>query len=103
MINFKLDPKYKPNNNFAPKALNYKAPIYIDSSTFLIDKDNNSASNLIGNNNIIITNKGKELRTLYPINRISENIFRSFLIGNKNLNMNNPNINSNRSSSRNSS
>ena len=95
LINFKLDPKYKPNNNFAPKALNYKAPIYIDSSTFLIDKDNNSASNLIGNNNIIITNKGKELRTLYPINRISENIFRSFLIGNKNLNMNNPNINSN--------
>ena len=98
LINFKLDPKYKPNNNFAPKAINYKAPIYIDSSTFLIDKDNNSASNPIGNNNIIITNKGKELRTLYPINRISENVFRSFLIGNKNIiniNSNNQNINNN--------
>ena len=88
LINFKLDPKYKPNNNFAPKALNYKSPIYIDSSSFLIEKDNNSGSNIIGNNNIIITNKGKELRTLYPINKISENIFRSFLIGNKNINMN---------------
>ena len=91
LINFKLDPKYKPNNNFAPKALNYKSPIYIDSSSFLIEKDNNSSSNIIGNNNIIITNKGKELRTLYPINKISENIFRSFLIGNKNIN-NNQNI-----------
>ena len=92
LINFKLEPKYKPNNNFAPKTLNYKSPIYIDSSTFLIEKDNNSASNIIGNNNIIITNKGKELRTLYPINKISENIFRSFLIGNKNISNNNPNI-----------
>ena len=92
LINFKLEPKYKPNNNFVTKTLNYKAPIYIDSSTFLIEKDNNSASNVIGNNNIIITNKGKELRTLYPINKISENIFRSFLIGNKNISNNNPNI-----------
>ena len=92
LINFKLEPKYKPNNNFVTKTLNYKAPIYIDSSTFLIEKDNNSSSNVIGNNNIIITNKGKELRTLYPINKISENIFRSFLIGNKNISNNNPNI-----------
>ena len=92
LINFKLEPKYKPNNNFVTKTLNYKAPIYIDSSTFLIEKDNNSSSNVIGNNNIIITNKGKELRTLYPINKISENIFRSFLIGNKNISNNNQNI-----------
>ena len=92
LINFILEPKYKPNNNFVTKTLNYKAPIYIDSSTFLIEKDNNSSSNVIGNNNIIITNKGKELRTLYPINKISENIFRSFLIGNKNISNNNPNI-----------
>ena len=92
LINFKLEPKYKPNNNFVTKTLNYKAPIYIDSSTFLIEKDNNSSSNVIGNNNIIITNKGKELRTLYPINKISENIFRSFLIGNKNISNNNLNI-----------
>ena len=91
LINFKLDPKYKPNNNFAPKVLNYKSPIYIDSSSFLIEKDNNSSSNVIGNNNIIITNQGKELRTLYPINKISENVFRSFLIGNKNIN----NVNNN--------
>ena len=103
LINFKLDPKYKPNNNFAPKALNYKSPIYIDSSSFLIEKDNNSSSNVIGNNNIIITNQGKELRTLYPINKISENVFRSFLIGNKNINnvnnnqnmINNSNVNNN--------
>ena len=95
LINFKLDPKYKPNNNFAPKAINYKSPIYIDSSSFLIEKDNNSASNVIGNNNIIITNKGKELRTLYPINKISENVFRSFLIGNKNINNNHNIINNN--------
>ena len=95
LINFKLEPKYKPNNNFVTKTLNYKAPIYIDSSTFLIEKDNNSSSNVIGNNNIIITNKGKELRTLYPINKISENVFRSFLIGNKNINNNQNIINNN--------
>ena len=98
LINFKLEPKYKPNNNFVPKSFNYKAPIYIDSSSFLIDKDNNSASNAIGSNNIILTNKGKEMMTLYPINKVSENIFRSFLIG-KNLalgsNMINNNINDN--------
>ena len=95
LINFKLDPKFKPNNNFIPKSFNYKSPIYIDSSTFIIDKDNNSASNVIGNNNIILTNKGKELMTLYPINKISENIFRSFLIGNKYMNLNNQMINNN--------
>ena len=97
LINFKLDPKFKPNNNFVPKSFNYKYPIYIDSSSFLIEKDNNSTSNSIGNNNIIITNKGKELVTLYPINKVSENIFRSFLIGSKNLNHNqmNNNINTN--------
>ena len=101
LINFKLDPKYKPNNNFAPKALNYKSPIYIDSSSFLIERDNNSASNVIGNNNIIITNKGKELRTLYPINKISENVFRSFLIGNKNINSNQNIINNNNANNNN--
>ena len=102
LINYKLDPKYKPNNNFAIKAFNYKSPIYIDSSTFLIERDNNSTSNVIGNNNIVITNKGKELRTLYPINKISENIFRSFLIGNKNINMNNnQNMNNNVNSANN--
>ena len=95
LINFKLDPKFKPNNNFIPKSFNFKSPIYIDSSTFIIDKDNNSASNVIGNNNIILTNKGKELMTLYPINKISENIFRSFLIGNKYMNLNNQMINNN--------
>ena len=95
LINFKLDPKFKPNNNFIPKSFNYKSPIYIDSSTFIIDKDNNSASNVIGNNNIILTNKGKELMTLYPINKISENIFCSFLIGNKYMNLNNQMINNN--------
>ena len=95
LINYKLDPKYKPNNNFAIKTLNYKAPIYIDSSSFLIEKDNNSTSNVIGNNNIILTNKGKELRTFYPVNKISENIFRSFLIGNKNQNMNSTQVNNN--------
>ncbi len=67
--------------------------IYIDSSSFLIEKENNSTSNSIGNNNIIITNKGKELVTLYPINKVSENIFRSFLIGSKNLNHNQMNNN----------
>ena len=29
LINFKLDPKFKPNNNFVPKSFNYKYPIYI--------------------------------------------------------------------------
>ena len=94
LINFKFEPKFKPNNNFVPKSFNYKSPIYIDSTTFIIDKDNN-ASNIIGNNNIVLTNKGKELMTLYPINKISENIFRSFLTGNKNLNLSNQMINNN--------
>ena len=100
LINFKLEPKYKPNNNFVPKSFNYKAPIYIDSSSFIIENDNNAASNIIGNNNIILTNKGKELVTLYPINKVSESIFRSFLIGNKNINNqiinNNMSINDNK-------
>ena len=97
LINFKIDPKFKPNNNFVPKSFNYKSPIYIDSSTFIIDKDNNS-TNVIGNNNIVLTNQGKELMTLYPINKVSENIFRSFLMGTNNINnqiMNNNTINEN--------
>ena len=94
LINFKFEPKFKPNNNFVPKSFNYKSPIYIDSTTFIIDKDNNS-TNIIGNNNIILTNKGKELMTLYPINKISENIFRFFLTGNKNPNLNNQIISNN--------
>ena len=97
LINFKIDPKFKPNNNFVPKSFNFKSPIYIDSSTFIIEKDNNS-SNVIGNNNIVLTNQGKELMTLYPINKVSENIFRSFLMGTKNINnqmMNSNNLNDN--------
>ena len=94
LINFKFEPKFKPNNNFVPKSFNYKSPIYIDSTTFIIDKDNNS-TNIIGNNNIILTNKGKELMTLYPINKITENIFRSFLTGNKNYSLNNQIMNNN--------
>ena len=93
LINYKVDPKYKPNNTFVPKTFNYKPPIYIDSNSFIIERDNNSQSTYIGNNNIVLTDKGKELRTLYPINKLSENIFRSFLIGyNNNLSANN-NIN----------
>ena len=95
LINFKLDPKFKPNNNFVPKSFNYKTPIYIDSSSFLIENSTNLSSNIIGNNNIILTNKGKELRTLYPINKISENIFRGFLFGIYNFSYNNQVMNMN--------
>ncbi len=91
LINFKLDPKFKPNSSFAPRTFNYKSPIYLDSASFLIERNNNSASTIIGNNNIVLTNKGKEIRTLYPINKVSENIFRSFLIGYNNQQNNNMN------------
>jgi len=93
LINFKLDPKYKPNNNFVPKSFNYKSPIYIDSSSFLIEKNDIFTNYTMGNNNIVLTNKGKELRTLYPINKISENIFKGFLYDFNNNNTNNQMMN----------
>lgn len=84
IINFKVDPSIKPVNPFLPKAFNFKSPIYIDASSFLI-KEGNANSNKIGNNQVIITNsKGEEIRTLYPYNNLPENIFKSFLVKNSN-------------------
>ena len=81
LINFKLNPKFKPN--FIPKAFNFKSPIFIDSSLFLYDnvpKNENINTNYNNPESpIVLTNKKKCLSTLYPINKISNEIFNKFL------------------------
>lgn len=92
IINFKVDPINKPTNPFLPKAFNFKPPIYVDASTFLIKEGSNSSSK-IGNNNVILTNKsGEELRTLYPINTHPEVMFRSFYSKNPKTALNQVNL-----------
>lgn len=36
IINFTVDPSTKPLNPLLPKAFNYKSPIYVDASSFLV-------------------------------------------------------------------
>ena len=80
LINFKSNLKFKPN--FIPKAFNFKLPIYIDSNLFMYD--NSPKTENINNYNspespIVLTNKNKCISTLYPINKISNEIFNKFL------------------------
>ena len=85
LINFKVDPLYKPTNSFLPKAFNFKSPIYIDA-VFLLEKESNNSTNKVGNNNVILTNSNKEeIRTLYPIHNHKENLYRNFFSENQNL------------------
>ena len=86
IINFKVEPMMKPVTPFLPKAFNFKAPVYIEASSLVV-MENNSNLNKIGNNNVIITNKnGEELAMLFPINNHPENLFKSFLNGEKSVN-----------------
>ena len=83
LINFKVDPLYKPTNSFLPKAFNFKSPIYIDA-VYLLEKESNNSTNKVGNNNVILTNKNKEeIRTLYPIHNHKENLYRNFFSENQ--------------------
>ena len=80
LINFKVNPKFKPN--FIPKAFNFKSPIFIDASLFMYD--NSQINENINNYNnpespIVLTNKRKCVSTLYPINKIPNEIFNKFL------------------------
>ena len=80
LINFKVNPKFKPN--FIPKAFNFKSPIFIDASLFMYD--NSQINDNINNYNnpespIVLTNKRKCVSTLYPINKIPNEIFNKFL------------------------
>ena len=80
LINFKVNPKFKPN--FIPKAFNFKSPIFIDASLFMYD--NSQINDNISNYNnpespIVLTNKRKCVSTLYPINKIPNEIFNKFL------------------------
>ena len=80
LINFKSNLKFKPN--FIPKAFNFKSPIYIDYNLFMYD--NSPKTENINNYNspespIVLTNKNKCISTLYPINKISNEIFNKFL------------------------
>ena len=81
IINFKINPKFKPN--FIPKAFNFKSPIFIDSSLFMFDNTQKSENINSNYNNpespIVLTNKKKCVSTLYPINKISNEIFNKFL------------------------
>jgi len=36
IINFSIDPINKPTNPLMPKAFNFKSPVYVDSSSFLV-------------------------------------------------------------------
>ncbi len=108
IINFNIDPNTRPVNPLLPKAHNYKTPVYVDASSFLVrgkkyfNKDptissssNNSYSlsfnsqNLgfkFGDNTVVLNDSsGNEVRMFYPINNIPENLFRSAF--NKSTNM----------------
>ena len=80
LINFKLNPKFKPN--FIPKAFNFKSPLFIDSSLFMIDNSKNN-ENMINYNeperSLMIKNKNKNVALLYPINKISNELFNKFV------------------------
>ena len=83
LINFKVDPLYKPTNSFLPKAFNFKSPIYIDA-VYLLEIESNNSTNKVGNNNVILMNNNKEeIRTLYPIHNHKENLYRNFFSENK--------------------
>ena len=75
LINFKLNPKFKPN--FIPKAFNFKSPLFIDSSLFMIDNSKKN-ENMINYNeperSLMIKNKNKNVALLYPINKISNEL-----------------------------
>jgi hypothetical protein len=36
LINFKVDSALKPINPLVPKTFNFKSPVYVDASSFLI-------------------------------------------------------------------
>ena len=36
LINFNVDPSNKPTNPLLPKAFNYKSPVYVDASSFMV-------------------------------------------------------------------
>ena len=92
LINFKVDPRIKPTDPFLPKAFNFKSPIYVDASSFIIKEGNNSSTR-IGSNNVVLTNKsGEEMRTLFPINNHPESLFRSFFEKNSNTAVNQVNF-----------
>ena len=80
LINFKLNPKFKPN--FIPKAFNFKSPLFIDSSLFMIDNSKKN-ENMINYNeperSLMIKNKNKNVALLYPINKISNELFNKFV------------------------
>ena len=80
LINFKLNPKFKPN--FIPKAFNFKSPLFIDSSLFMIDNSKKN-ENMINYNeperSLMIKNKNKNMALLYPINKISNELFNKFV------------------------
>ena len=106
LINFKQ--KIKPC--FIPKAFNFKSPIYVDIDSFMLDNSNNNSSNNINNKNndnnnianynnpeisIVLTNNKKTLATLYPINKISNKLFKDFIDNLKNKNNDNCDNNEN--------
>ena len=80
LINFKINPKFKPN--FIPKAFNFKSPLFIDSSLFMIDNSKKN-ENIIDYNeperSLMIKNKNKNVALLYPINKISNELFNKFV------------------------
>jgi hypothetical protein len=83
IINFNVDPNNKPTNPLLPKSFNFKSPVYVDASSFLVKDAIPNFGNKIGDNAVILTNKqNEEFRTLYPINTTPESLFRT--IFNKN-------------------
>lgn len=65
-----------------PKTFNFKSPIYVDASSFLAKEAIPNFGSKIGDNAVILTKEGEDLRTFYPINLNPETLFRS--IFNKN-------------------
>ncbi len=83
LINFNVDPNNKPTNPLIPKSFNFKSPIYVDASSFLVKDAVPNFGNKMGDNPVILTDKsGDDIRPFYPINSTPESLFRS--IFNKN-------------------
>ena len=76
LINFNVDPQYRPIHPYATKSITHKTPILIDATVLTLKEEDNIGYKL-GENKVILTKNKIEQRSLHPINNIPEHLFRS--------------------------
>lgn len=69
LINFNVDPIFKPNSPLVPKAMNYKSPMLLDVSPFLSKESNKNLGGIKVEESklTLIDQKMEEVRSVYPI------------------------------------